>query len=288
MTLPCSTARKLIEKGALRLAQRGIDEAGQHSEWLLSSVTARPRLELRAFGDIAVSAQEAEKFLELIELKSEGWPLSYLTGEQPFCGFTFKVSPAVLIPRPETEGLTLRAAELLRGAAGPEILEIGAGSGCIACTLARLLPSARIPAADISGEALAAARLNAGKLQVADRISFLNSDIFSAVEGRFDMIISNPPYIPSADIAGLQTEVRFEPKLALDGGEDGLAVLRKLITGAPAHLKPAGILALEIGYNQEASLAAFLSKRGGWENMDISKDDFGINRYILATCNSNG
>jgi release factor glutamine methyltransferase len=209
-------------------------------------------------------------------------PIQYILGETEFYGLRLKVTPAVLIPRPETE--LLIEAVLARQPHGQpvRIADIGTGSGAIAVALAHALPQAELTALDLSRSALAVARWNAALHNVADRIAFLESDLLEAVAGTapYDAIVSNPPYIPSSDAPTLHPQVRdYEPSLALFAGADGLEVYRRLISQAFARLKPSGLLALEIGYRQRDALAQLLSD---FNSVEFLPDLQGIPRVALA------
>ncbi|EXX84563.1 SAM-dependent methyltransferase, partial [Paenibacillus darwinianus] len=257
---------------------------------------------------------------ELVTRKAAGEPVQYITGEQWFYGLPFKVTPAVLIPRPETELLVeavLAAADRLwPGAAGPEpgpglpaptVVDIGTGSGAIAVTLAAQRPGWRVCASDLSEEALTVARLNAARHGVSARMAFAHGDLLEpyaappadedgdqAADGaawqqseapglRIDVLVSNPPYIPVADIDGLQLEVRdHEPRLALDGGEDGLAPYRRMLAQVPRLAAPPAIVAFELGQGQAQAVARMLREAGHWDEIRIIKDYAGIERHVLG------
>jgi release factor glutamine methyltransferase len=208
----------------------------------------------------------AERFQALVRRATAGEPLHYLTGEREFFGHSFFVTPDVLIPRPETEHLVERAIGLAHARAGElQVVDVGTGSGCIAVSVARALPRARVWATDISRGALAVARQNARRLDVVTQLDFLCCDLMSAIhaELRFDFILSNPPYIPSAEMPRLPRTVReYEPARALDGGERGLEVYRRLIPQATVHLAPGGFLLLEIGIGQELAVSELIRTFG--------------------------
>jgi release factor glutamine methyltransferase len=194
------------------------------------------------------------QFRDLVRRRVEGCPVAYLVGNKEFYKLAFEVSPAILSPRPATESLVMRAMEVIKHQPKPRVLDIGTGSGCIAVSIAKQHAGATVVAVDVSDEALRVARRNAERHGVADRIQFIASDLYSALNGfaPFDLIVSNPPYIASATIATLAKEIRdHEPRLALDGGPDGLAVFDRLIVGAPERLVPGGWLLVEIGFDQE-------------------------------------
>jgi release factor glutamine methyltransferase len=212
-----------------------------------------------------------------------GEPIQYIFGETEFYGLPFLVTPDVLIPRPETEHLVEKALELAAQFIAPRIVDLGAGSGAIAVTLAHQLPHAQITAIDLSSAALAVARENAERNGVSSRIRFLCGNLLAPVaEERFEIVVSNPPYVPSGDRASLAVEVRdYEPALALFAGDDGLEVYRRLIPAAFAALIPGGFVALEIGFGQSPAIAELLAV-SGFERIDFVQDLQSIPRVACA------
>jgi len=210
-----------------------------------------------------------------------GEPLQYITGVQDFYGREFRVTPDVLIPRPETELLVEAALEVSKGAL---ICDVGTGSGCIAITLLCELRDARAVAVDKSAAALEIAKLNAAKQSVADRATFVVSNCFDALdrgEYQFDLIVSNPPYVSEAELIGLQREVRdHEPHVALSPGPDGLSVIRRLLTEAPAFLKPNGHLLMEIGFDQGEAVRSLIDE-SVWSLLEIRPDLQSIPRVVV-------
>jgi len=228
-------------------------------------------------------------------------PIQYITGSAEFCGLDFRVDHRVLIPRPETELLVEAVIEIaaFRGTRTEtiKILDLCTGSGNIAVALAvRLRPSTlsetegltksisncRITASDISPDAIEVARLNAIRNGVYDEIEFKKSDLLLDVDGRFDIIVSNPPYIARDEFPSLQEEVKREPRIALDGGEDGLDFYRRIVAALPGHLKRGGSLVMEIGYGQRAALAGIIGDSGLFRLSDIKRDHNGIDRVVIA------
>jgi release factor glutamine methyltransferase len=218
-----------------------------------------------------------------IQRRHGGEPIQYITGEAEFYGLSFKVNRAVLIPRPETEHLVEKVSELARGLERPRIVDVGTGSGAIAVALAGHLPSARIDATDQSAAALEVARANAARNGVAERVFFYEGDLLVPVAGkRFDVIVSNPPYVPEADRDSLAVEVRdYEPAQALFAGADGLQIYRRLIPAAFEALFHQRYLALEIGFGQDAAVHALLAG-AGFTGIEFTKDLQGIPRVALA------
>jgi release factor glutamine methyltransferase len=240
--------------------------------------------------DALVSAPEAAQYAELIDRRAAGCPSAYLVGQREFFGIDIYVDRRVMIPRPETERLVDAVADLLRDHPGPLIVEIGTGSGAIAVALARALPRARILATDISAPGLEVARLNAERAGVADRIEWAEGAGLEPLAARglvetVDALVANPPYIPTAEIARLPREVReYEPRAALDGGPDGLAVHRAIIAGARHYLRPAGALALEVASlgNQARVVSALVTAAGLDQGPRIIRDYAGAERLVLA------
>lgn len=242
------------------LAERGVENARREAEWLLCAATGLDRVGLYLNFEKPLNDQELAAFRATVARRGRREPLQHILGTQEFDGLSFEVTPAVLIPRHDTETLLEQAIEHAPEAAC--ILDLGTGSGCISIALGRRLPDARITAVDLSEEALLVARRNAELNGVA--IEFLQGSFFQPVNGRtFNLIVSNPPYITTADLSELQPEVRdFEPKLALDGGPDGLAAYRAIIMEAPKHLAPGGWLLLEVGAGQAQDVVALLAQSG--------------------------
>jgi release factor glutamine methyltransferase len=236
-------------------AQKTIDSPRLDAQILLAHALGCDRIHLYTRFEEPVDDEPRGQFRDLVRRRVEGCPVAYLVGYKEFYKLSFEVTPAVLIPRPATESLVVRALELLKPIANPRVLDIGTGSGCIAVSIARQHPAAAVTAVDISDDALAVARRNAGRHRVADRVQLLRSDLFAGLNGAgpFDLIVSNPPYIPTATVGTLAVEVRdHEPRGALDGGPDGLAVFDRLVPGAAERLAGGGWLLVEIGFDQEA------------------------------------
>lgn len=234
-----------------------------------------------------------ESFLASLVLKRRilGEPVAHILGETEFMGFKFKSTPDVFIPRPETEILVEAvikyATRSTSEATRLSILDIGTGSGCIAISLAKLLPNVKITATDISLSALKIAGENARLNRVTERIKFTQADLFNAARctlhaTQFDIIASNPPYIPTEEIDTLPIEARCEPRIALDGGGDGLDFYRRIIQGLPAYLKEAGFLIMEMGFNQKKPIGDIFQNSPNFKIIDIVKDYNGIDRVVVA------
>jgi release factor glutamine methyltransferase len=224
-----------------------------------------------------------EVFNALVMRRRYGEPIQYITGETEFYGLPFRVTPDVLIPRPETEHLVEKVVELVASFHAPRIVDVGTGSGAIAVSIAHDWPEAEITAIDLSPAALEVARGNAERFGCADCIRFLQGDLLTPVAGeRFEIIVSNPPYVPETDRATLAVEVRdHEPALALFAGLDGLAIYRRLIPQAFAALTPGGFFALEIGFGQSEAVRALLAS-SGFEQIEFTPDLQGILRVVSA------
>lgn len=227
----------------------------------------------------------SEKLEAAAARRLSGEPVSRIVGEREFWGLKFELSAATLDPRPETELLVSEAVELGQKLRAPQIIDLGTGSGAIAIALAGALPKAKVIATDISEEALAIARHNAGRHGVAPRVDFRQGSWWQAVPHTelFDLIVSNPPYIASAEIEDLRPEVRlFDPKAALDGGWDGLEAYRAIAAGAGRRLNPGGRVLLEIGANQGEMVSRILS-RAGFGHIEVQKDLAGLDRLVMAS-----
>lgn len=263
------------------LQGKGVENARLEAEWLLCAATGMDRVGLYLNFDKPLNEVELATYRSMVARRGRREPLQHILGTQEFCGLEFEVSPAVLIPRHDTE--TLVAEAVKRNPYANRVLDIGTGSGCIAVALAKQLPQAAVTAVDISLEALAVAGRNASRNAVT--IELVQGSLFEPVAGRkFDLIVSNPPYIPTGDIAGLDPEVRdFDPVGALDGGMDGLDFYRRLIPSALPHLAPGGWLLVEVGIGQAADVAALFRGAGGYGEAVSSQDPGGIDRVVGAS-----
>jgi release factor glutamine methyltransferase len=272
------TLREAIAIGAGRLD--GAD-AMRDAQWLLLHALGIPQTMLFTEPDRVLTAAEQAAYAAAIARRAAAEPVQYITGQQEFYGLTLKVSPAVLIPRPETELLVEAVLERLPSDRAANLLDVGTGSGAIAIALAHNRPMAWVTAIDLSKAALAVARGNAAAHGVAARVRFLESDLLAAVADElFDVVVSNPPYVPEEDRESLSPQVRdYEPGMALFAGESGLAVYKRLIPQAFKALRAGGILALEIGYGQREAVAQLLNAWDGFQSFD---DLQGIPRVVLA------
>ena len=253
------------------------------AETLLMFVMNCDRAHLFAHPERLLTADESSRWEAALAQRVRGVPTQYITGHQEFWGLDLLVSPAVLIPRPETEHVVETVLDLARGLAAPRIVDVGTGSGCIALALAKELPNAEIHAVDISSAALEIAHANSARHGFAERVRFQESDVlevFSLDGGGFDFVVSNPPYVSELDRKSLQSEVRdFEPHTALFAGTTGLAVIERLIPQAQHALKSGGWFVMEIGMGQGTALHTMLSN---WNDLTFTNDLRGIPRVVQA------
>ena len=257
-----------------------------NAELLMMFVLGRERAYLYAHPERELDAEEQSQYEEVIRERARGCPTQYITGHQEFWGLDLLVSPAVLIPRPETEHVVETVLELVHeyhhdGPGRLRMLDVGTGSGCIALALASELPHAELHACDISDDALEIARVNAARLALGGKVLFRKSDLLSVyADQKFDFVISNPPYVGDADADKVQRQVReFEPTIAVFSGQEGLDIYRKLVPEAQEHLRPGGWFVAEIGFSEESRVRALLS---GWSDVQVTADLQGIPRVIAA------
>lgn len=271
------------------LMAAGVDTPRLDAQLLLAWTLKARREDLARDPERLLTERERVIFEKAVALRTERRPLPYITGEAWFYGHSFKINRAVLIPRPETEDLALAALEICRNEPAPTLADIGTGSGCLAVTLALEHPGARVWATDLSADALKLARKNVARYALAERVTLLHGDLLGPLPSglRFDIIVSNPPYVLEADLPGLQPEVRdYEPVLALSGepgaaGPDGTALHRRLLAEAPAHLGPGGRLLMEVGQGQ-AEAVAQSARDFGYDEVMIRTDMAGIGRVVLG------
>ena len=277
------TLAQLLARAQVRLSAAQSDEPEANSQWLLAYVLGVTRTWVLANSSFEISAKDQQQFEKLLARKEQGEPLSHIIGVQPFCGLDIIVSPDVLTPRPETEDLVEQAAAHFEHKGRYTFLDMCTGSGCIAVALAVKFPNARVLAVDISQAALQIAQQNIRKHKVEQRVQLLQSNLWEEVMGTFDLIIANPPYIPTENLQGLTREVQHEPRLALDGGADGFEITRPLCQAADSFLNPGGLLALELDDGQAWPLARGLEEIG-WQ-AQVKKDIFNVERFVFATRN---
>jgi release factor glutamine methyltransferase len=298
--------RPALDSAIEQLTAAGTGSPRLNAEVLLMFTLACDRAYLYAHAERELSPDEYARYQVALEERARGKPSQYITGHQEFWGLDFLVSPAVLIPRPETEHVIETVLGLARALGRPprelerqlKIVDVGTGSGCIALALAKELPGGEIVAVDISAAALEIARANAARLQLDQRVTFLESNLLSALpapsegqairfEGKgdsFDFVVSNPPYVGSSAPEKVQREVReFEPRVAVFAGESGMEVYRQLIPQARERLAPGGWLVVEIGFSMEAAVRALLE---GWQEIRVTHDLQGIPRVVAARATS--
>lgn len=278
------TYRECYEQGCRTLQAAGIEEAALDARLLLEAVCGTDRNDLLVHGEQPVSPEAEEKYLNWIRQRAVHIPLQQLTGEQDFMGLTFSVNEHVLIPRQDTEILVEEVLKELHD--GMRVLDMCTGSGCILLSLLHYSNDCEGLGVDLSAEALEVAGRNVLKVltpEKAEHAHFLQSDLFEKVEGKFEIIVSNPPYIASAEVEKLMPEVRdHEPRMALDGTEDGLYFYRRIIEEAGKHLVSSGMLFFEIGYDQGQAVSE-LMRTEGYCDVQVVQDYAGLDRVVLGT-----
>lgn len=271
------TRRQWLTDATGRLTAAGASDAALDAQWMLAHVLGAQRLLLLTAPDAPLAAADEAALDALLARRETGEPLQYVLGEAPFMGHPFAVTPDVLIPRADTEALADAAIRRLSG--GGRALELGTGSGAVAVSVALACPACRMTAVDISPAALAVAEQNARSFGA--RVRFVHSDLYAALGGEaFDVILSNPPYIRTGDLAHLQPEVRREPRMALDGGADGLAFYRRIVRGLAPHLAPGGALLVECGDGQAEAVREMLA--GHFEKIETRTDWAGLQRVVTG------
>lgn len=278
---PAIDSRELISDATDRLAKAGVDSPRLDAELLLAEAAETDRAKIVA-GLVELTADQAAHFAKLVARRERREPLAYITGTKGFRRIDLIVDENVLIPRPDTE-LLVAVAKVDRPCG---ILDVATGSGAVALALADELPDATIVAADVSERALEIARKNVEHLNMGDRVTIKRSDLLDEIDGTFDLITANLPYVTAAEYETLEPEItEFEPKLALVGGDDGLELVRRLAAQAPAALKPGGMLALEIGSEQAAATEQIL-KQAGFTATEIHQDLAGHDRVVTGRTRS--
>lgn len=274
---------EILKTAAEILRQNEIVEPGREAVSLLTLALEKDRAFLIAHSEYELSGAEEKQFREFLQRRAKHEPLQYIRGNQEFYGLNFLVTPDVLIPRPETELIAEAAIEILQGKEKPKICEVGVGSGCISISILHEIKSAKGIGLDISEKALKIAKINAENNRVSDRIEFKISDVFENLQNeKFDLLVSNPPYVPGGDFDALQEEVRdFEPKIALTDGKDGLSIIEKIIFDAPDFLKSNCFLLMEIGFNQSDTVREMFDLKI-WQEVVFLPDLQGIPRMLKA------
>jgi release factor glutamine methyltransferase len=277
------TVRVLLGDAVERLRGAGVESPLLEGELLLSLAMGVSRAAVLARLDGVVDGDQRARYSGLLSARCRRVPLAYLRGSQEFYGLAFEVSAATLIPRPETELLVGYAVEGLRDRAGAVLVDVGTGSGCIAVAVAVYVPGVRIVATDLSAAALVVARRNAETHGVRRRVAIVRANALGVLRtASADMVVANPAYIPTAEVEGLQPEVRdHEPRLALDGGPDGLALHRAIIAGARRALRPEGMIGLEVALGQAGAVSGLL-EQAGFTAVASRRDLAGIERAVTA------
>jgi release factor glutamine methyltransferase len=285
------TVRRLLEWTTGFFTRKEVDGPRLSAELLLSHVLNAPRIKLYTDYESELSDKHLATYRALVQRAAEHEPIAYLTGRAHFFNLEFQVTPDVLIPRPDTETLVENVLQLARNSPGfetPRVLDLCTGSGCIGAAIAHHLKNAVVVATDISEAAVAVAKRNLEKLELDSRVTVAQGDLFEALNGLadpspFDLIVSNPPYIPTAQIEQLDKNVRdFEPRIALDGGIDGLVIHRRIAADAPPRLRTGGRLYLEIQFDQGPAAKELFSTHPELEDIRIIKDHAGNERLITA------
>lgn len=283
--------KQAIMEASSFLCRKGLESPRVEAELLLSFLIQRERLYLYLHGEEELPPELAEEYLDIVRKRGAGEPLAYITGIKEFMGLNFRVKRGALIPRPETEHLVEGVINWFNESRPQQknnepcrILDLGTGCGNIALSLVYYLPGVMAVGVDISKKALELAILNAAELGLQDRVKFLNGDFWQALNGekqKFHAIVSNPPYIPVKTLASLSREVQQEPRIALDGGIDGLEAFRKIFSRVREYLLPSGLLALEVGAGQADSVLEMGRKAGFFEKNDFIKDYAGLERVVV-------
>jgi len=281
--------RDIVQMATAQLERCGVENAKVDAELIFRHLLKVDKMGFFKLWGTALDDATWDRYLDLITQRSQGLPLQHITGEQEFMGLTFAVTPEVLIPRQETEVLVGEVVRIIQSGnkKSYSVLDLCSGSGVIGISIVSLCKNVKVTASDVSEKAIEMTRKNAKALGVDKRMSFVKGDLFQPFKGRFktekfDIIVSNPPYIRSGDIAGLQVEVKdHEPLLALDGGADGLEFYRKIINDSHAHFKKDGVLALEIGHDQALDVAKIAGETERFDGIELIKDLAGKDRVLI-------
>ena len=278
------TVLEVLQSSTEYFKKRAIESPRLNAEHLLAFVLKRKRIELYLEFERVLAEAELAPLRDLVKRRGQGEPLQHLLGTVEFAGRTFLCDKRALVPRPETEQLVelLKSKVANRSASGgSKILDVGTGSGVIALSLAAKFPDSKVTALDFSDDALALARENAERLGLTSQIEFVRSDLLTYVSDVYDLIVANLPYVAENDRGTLSREVLHDPEIALFGGERGDEIIRKLIEGAPSHLAPGGLLALEVGLGQADDLAAFMAEKN-YHDIETERDYGGVIRFLFG------
>ena len=276
------TVLEVLQSSTDYFKKRKIDSPRLNAEHLLAHVLDRKRLDLYLEFERELDESELEPLRDLVRRRGEGEPLQHLLGTVEFCSHTFLCDKRALVPRPETEQLVeLLMSEVRDQKSDLRVLDVGTGSGVIALSLAAKFPDAEVYATDVSDDALALARENATRLGLSDRVDFAKGDLFGAIQGDFELIVANLPYVSTQDRPSLTREVLRDPEIALFAGDCGDELIRRLIEQAPSRLRPGGLLALEIGIGQSAGLVSFLGEKN-YHDIESKNDYSSTTRFLFA------
>lgn len=280
------TIKETLRKGIIELKVNNIQEPSLKARLLLQYILNKPRQYLIVYDNEQLTLRQEVNFFKGIKKLSKGIPLQHITHSQEFMKMTFYVNEDVLIPRPDTEVLVEEVIKIAKKINAKKILDLCTGSGAIAVALAKYIEDSQITAVDISNKAINVAKLNAKNNNVENQITFVESDLFKQLpKEKYDIIVSNPPYIKKEIIKSLEKEVQKEPQIALDGGYDGLDFYRKIINKADEYLKFNGYICLEIGYDQKEDVLELLKNEGKYVDTSCKKDLFDNDRVIIARLN---
>lgn len=278
------TINQALNKGMIILKSNNIESPKLKARLLLQYVLNKKREQLIIYDKEQITKQEERTYMLNIEKLIKGIPLQHITNSQEFMKMNFFVNSNVLIPRPDTEVLVEEVIKLGKTKKNPTILDLCTGSGAIAISIAKYLPNCKVYASDISKDALEVAKINATNNEVSDKIEFIESDLFENMKGiKFDIIVSNPPYIKTGVIKTLDKEVQKEPIIALDGGKDGLKFYKKIVEEAYSHLKFNSYLCFEIGYDQKEEVEEIIKDAKTYSDTYCKKDLYGNDRVIVTT-----
>ena len=277
------TVLQVLQNTADFFARKGIDSPRLNIEHLLADALGKRRIDLYLEFDRTLSENELTPLREKVRRRAEGEPLQYLLGSWDFFGRAFRTDPRALIPRPETEVLVEIVLKVIRAElrSRTRLLDVGTGSGVLAITFALECPNLQIVGSDVSPSALNLARENAEKQGLNHRIEWVESDLLSSVAGSFDFLVANLPYIPTAELPKLAPEVKRDPQLALDGGPDGLVVIRRLLQEAPRVLRDGAFVILEVGFDQAGRVADLLTAQK-FRDISVENDYQGVRRFVTA------
>lgn len=269
---------EVLQKAILKLKDYNIEESHSKARRLLAFTLKIPKEQIIIHNKRELTIQQVNQYNTYIERILLGEPIQYIIGKQEFMGLDFKVTPNVLIPQPDTEILVEKTIEILKVLKKPKILDLCTGSGAIAVSIAKYLPKSTIFASDISKKALKIAKQN----DIANKVKFIHSNLFENINSKFNVIVSNPPYIKTSEIQGLSKEVQNEPLIALDGGQDGLLFYREIISQAHKYLEEQGYLCLEIGEDQKEQVIELINNSRYYKNIQSFKDFSGHDRVIIC------